>query len=104
MQINQTRETQLEFLYEMSSDDVHRVLKTVADRSIVGLPKQPSFGLRDLQGSSCITTEPPKEPYFPIIFVWTLPEELLDKLNLLVQEKKNRKPDDLKMDQIFFWM
>ena len=86
----------------MPSDDVHRIMKAVADRCFLGLTKQPAFGVRGLYGSIRITTGSPKEPYLPLKFVSAVPEELCDKLNLLVKEKKNREPDDLKMDQFFF--
>ena len=60
--------TELEILYEMPYDDVHRVLKTAADSSIVGLPKKPSFGLGYLDRSSRISTGSPKESYLQIKF------------------------------------
>ena len=96
-----TGKSQLEFLYEMPSDDVHRVLKTVADRYIVGLPKQTVFDLRGLHGSNRITNGPPREPYLPLEFASAVPDELCDKVNHLLLDKKNRKTDDLKMNQFF---
>ena len=80
--------TELELLYEMQYDDVHRILETAADRSVVGLPKRPAFGLRGLHRPSRITTGPPKEPYLPINLVSAVPEELCEKLNHLVQIKE----------------
>ena len=78
------RKTQLEFLYGMPFDDFHRIMKAVADRSFVGLTKQPTFGVRGLYGSSRITTGSSKEACLPLNFVSAVPEELCDKLNLLV--------------------
>ena len=82
------RKTQLEFSYEMPSDDVHWIMKAVADRSFLGLPKQPASGVKGLYGSSRITTGPPKEPYLSLNFVSAVPEELCDKLNNLVENEK----------------
>ena len=83
--------TQLEFWYETPYYNAHRILKTVADISVVGLPIQPTLGVRGLHGSNRITTGPLKEPYLPINFVSAFPEELCDKLNHLLQEKKAEK-------------
>ena len=85
----------------MPSDDVHRIMKAVADRSFLGLTKQPAFGVRGLYGSIRITTGSPKEPYLPLNFVSAVPEEICDKLNLLVKEKKQRTRW-LKNGSIFF--
>ena len=83
--------TQLEFWYETPSYNAHRILKTVADISVVGLPMQPTSGVKGLHGSNRITTGPLKEPYFPINFVSAFPDELCDKLNHLLQEKEAEK-------------
>ena len=85
------RKTQLDFLYEMPFDDVNRIMKAVAERSFVGLTKQPALGIRSLYVSIRITTGSPKEPYLPLNFVSAVPEERCDKLNLFVKEKKTEK-------------
>ena len=88
--------TQLEFWYETPSYDAHRILKTVADRSVVGLPIQPTLGVRGLHVSNRITTCPSNAPNLPIKIVSAVSEELCDKLNHLVEKKKKQKTRWLK--------
>ena len=66
-------------------------MKAVAERSFEGLTKQPASGVKGLYGSSRITTGPPKEFYLQITFVSAVPEELCNKLNHLVHERKTDK-------------